>query len=103
MSERIEELRNELRGAIDRAEHIMDGSGMQPYLQYSTGALTELLAHIDHLTATLREVEAERKDLAMLVRRLAFGLKGTKREKLQEQALDYLERKGLQGNILREE
>lgn len=50
----------------------------------------------------LAETDQERKDLAMLVRRLCYAMSKTATHaKLQEQALDYLKRKGLQGDILR--
>lgn len=59
MSEqRIAEILGELRSEITRTEHFMRGSGVQPYLQYSTGALTEILAHIDALTRERDELKA---------------------------------------------
>ena len=61
-----------------------------------------ILGTIDALTTENASKDQERKDLAMLVRRLCFALNGTK-PKLQEQAYDYLIRKGLQGDILRGE
>lgn len=46
--------------------------------------------------------DQERTDLAMLVRRLCHALSKTgTHPKVQEQSLDYLKRKGLQGDILR--
>ena len=52
------------------------------------------------LCAELQTVQAERKDLAMLVvrlsRRAPFG------DKVVDQAMDYLKRKGLLGSIIRE-
>ncbi len=65
---------------------------------------TKLHDDIDHLTAQLAAKDQERNDLAMLVRRLCFAMSKTgTHAKLQEQALDCLIRKGLQGSILREE
>lgn len=70
---RIEEIRNELRGEIDRVEHIMDGSGIQPWVNYSTGALTELLSHIDALTAQLTAKYAEVERLRVALQEIAVA------------------------------
>lgn len=79
-----------------------DADGYLIPLPMDHSVLGELLSHIDHLTAQLTAKDQERKDLAMLVRRLCHALSKTRTHpKVQEQSLDYLKRKGLQGDILR--